>query len=155
MTISRLKDKTRWTNADIASAVLELHECVHRHQAETTQRLEGNHIVISGQVAQLRTKVEEMDTRLSGEIKEVDNSVRETEQKLARVEGVQSTVYGVKTNTDTGQVTLSPVKKTLLTMPLYQAIPAVLVLVAGGSGVYKLVVALAEAMHHYLMTAAK
>lgn len=155
MSISRLKDKTKWTMADIADAVLELHDCVHKHQDETRARLEGNHAIISGQVVQVRDKVDEMDERLTSEIKEVDNNVRMAEQKIARVEGIQSTIYGVKTNADTGQVTIPARKKSLMTMPLWQAVPVVLALVAGGSGVYKLLVEIAVAVNHYLMTAAK
>ena len=152
MSISRIPDKSRFTNADVMRAVKEVHDCVHQYQEETTKRLEGNHIVISGQVGQVRTLVDKLEGDVNTKFNVLSASQNETNLKVARIEGVQSTVYGVKTS-DTGKVTLAPTKANLLTLPWWQAAPILLALVAGGSGVYKVLVEVAVALNHYLMTA--
>lgn len=157
LTVSRIKTDGRVSNSDIARMVQEVHDCVHSFQADVAHKLEGHQIILSSQITQVRDKVDMVEGKVNDVITEVGRTnanVRAAEQEIAHTKGVLSVVYGARKDERTGEIKVD--KKTAIwNMPLWAGIPAALAIVAGGSGVYKLLVELAEAAHHYLMTAAK
>lgn len=131
MTVTRLKTKPVITLDDLAEMIGEVHACVHAQDAKNAENFE----IVGAALGSVRADVANVTGRMD------------------TLQAMVIAVHPIKINEETGVVTATGLWTRLAKLRWWQALGMIIVVVAGSGQVYRLLVALAVAANHFLMTA--
>jgi hypothetical protein len=124
MADSRPPIKGRYTNTDVMAAIGVLHDCLDDHRRETRENTD-----------------------------ELKHEIGDVRERVATVEGQQSVILGRVGGPMKESEAEGKIKPVAAFLRPWKVAWLVAMAVAGGGGVYRLGLAVFEAVNHYLLTA--